>query len=456
MALIDNPFLQAVGAHLGLSSVFNQAMQNAAIKPGVSKPSPSESKGNPDFATFRYMQRMMSPRFNGGGDSGVRLAAPQGAIDPESLNSPETQSLLAQFGQTGHVQPDPNLFIHNPTAHPILGNLLDRALTGMAYTTGDASNPGAIMHNVAAGLLAGNQARQEQVNNQLEMPFQQAAQVAGLQKDAASLQTALDQQAELKARADADAARAAKDRTPVTPPEHNPEWGFETQEMQARMHQAVAANGGKPLNDAQIQDVLTKYRQDVAQDKASGKPLSPMGQYFQSVTDQYMHDNPNATEVPPSAYVNAFGQLAGSRAKAQAPYKKSAGGKAARDPLLPLRVSDLKQQYQDVERKLDAANKYGSLITDDNGHILLQDSAPRKAYMDGLRAQQKQISDQLNGILYPTQSGASTVSSKQKPASNTEAPPIAAFANHAPGTVLRKNGTGPGWKLINGQVTQVK
>jgi hypothetical protein len=200
-----NPLVQAIGEHLGLASLMgadpsgepSQASPQAAAAatpppPKVTqKVGKSQVEGSAQPREFRQHAPMAKTPVAGGrglqpGGAGMQMP---GMMSPDILMHPEVQALLGRFGispqqlQSTAQGASPNLFITNPDAqtnHPVATGMLDRALAGLAFTQGGRT-VGESISNVARGMLDANAARSEKYNNQLMMPFQQAATVANLQ-----------------------------------------------------------------------------------------------------------------------------------------------------------------------------------------------------------------------------------------------------------------------------------
>lgn len=219
---LNNPLVGAIGTHLGLAGLIdgdaggdfmgeggpgsgpppsgqNPSAPPPAPKPGKSNVNPQENR---EFRQHALMPKSGAAQRGSSPDASRFMGGLPGVMSPDVLMHPDVQALLGRYGVTPqHIQDtvnntDPNLFIHNPAAfqkHPILANGIERALEGLAFTHG-SSNAGEAMTNIAQGILGAHAARVSQVNNQLMMPFEQAQQVANLQKDANADDRAKSQQ----------------------------------------------------------------------------------------------------------------------------------------------------------------------------------------------------------------------------------------------------------------------
>src|ERR1700744_539716 len=140
MAFIDNPIISALGSSLGLSPLFAAAGSPTDSSGETPAPAPTVKPGVTKQNIPPYRNRPYIPRNESGSAGGVLpggqipSAAP-GVMDYDTLQSPEVQKLLGQYGvHPTDTPPDPNLFVHNPEAfvkHPVLAGLLEHGLRGI-------------------------------------------------------------------------------------------------------------------------------------------------------------------------------------------------------------------------------------------------------------------------------------------------------------------------------------
>lgn len=197
----ENPFVQAIGMHLGLSGLMGadpsggdpstpQTPPPSPVPNTVMKAGKSTVPGSTENREFRQ-HAPVAKATNGRGLSpdgrGAGMNLP-GVMDPQTLMHPMVQQLLGQYGITPEQLQstvngaNPNLFIDNQQAfqrHPVLSNMIERGLEGVAFTK-PSNTIGEGINNVAQGILNAKAARADKYNNQLMMPFGQAQQVANL------------------------------------------------------------------------------------------------------------------------------------------------------------------------------------------------------------------------------------------------------------------------------------
>lgn len=186
MSFIDNPVISALGNELGLGPMFAAAAAGGAAPPTT--PKPAVSKPNvPEYRNRPYIPRNEAPSGNGGVGSGGGNPVLPGAMSADTLQSPQVQSLLGQYGVSApSTPPDPHLFIHNPEAfqrHPVLAGMLERGLGGLAYAH-EGNNFLQSLIGGVKGIQEYDAASAQQVNNQLMAPISQATGIQQLQQRA--------------------------------------------------------------------------------------------------------------------------------------------------------------------------------------------------------------------------------------------------------------------------------
>jgi hypothetical protein len=261
MGFIDNPVINALGNQLGLGGVFASARATngsgslppgygdpgiGGVTPGASPnapvmaqnsppPKPGRSTPNvPEYKNRPYIPRNESPssQRTGGTGGGIPSAAP-GVMDYETLQSPEVQKLLGQYGvHPTDTPPDPNLFVHNPEAfvkHPVLSGLLEHGLRGLAYMHSGTNFLDSLSGGVR-GIQESDAASAQQQNNQMTAPFQQAGLAAQLQHqtDEHNSSIALQQYHEAMAKANGENAETRRMRLAAVPPRKNAVGQMET------------------------------------------------------------------------------------------------------------------------------------------------------------------------------------------------------------------------------------
>jgi hypothetical protein len=265
MAFIDNPIIASLGAQLGLSGVFNNARTSSGsgvipgygdagvggvtpgpISPQTTNPQPPQMADNqpppkpgaskpnvPEYKNRPYIPRNEATGAGATKSSAGAQPVTPGVMDYNTLQSPEVQKLLGQYGvHPTDTPPDPNLFIHNPEAfvkHPVLAGLLEHGLRGLAYT-----HPGGDFLQSLAGGVRGiqesNAASAQQQNSQMTAPFQQAGLVAGLQhqSDEHDSSVALQNYHQAMAAANGENAETRRLRLQAVPPRKNAVGQMET------------------------------------------------------------------------------------------------------------------------------------------------------------------------------------------------------------------------------------
>jgi hypothetical protein len=198
-SILSNPIFNAVGAALGVGSLFEGAGGGPGGPPPSAPPvktptakAPAPSvEGSKTPREFRQHAPVAKQPAAGRGSQpgGVGMNLP-GVMSPDVLQHPMVQALLNQYGvdpDTVHQaiqNADPNLFVSPHSAfgmkHPGIAGAVERGLEGLAFTPGTSATPGDLFHNVAQGMLDAKAARADKYNNQLMMPFAQAQQVANL------------------------------------------------------------------------------------------------------------------------------------------------------------------------------------------------------------------------------------------------------------------------------------
>lgn len=210
----DNPIVSAIGNALGMGGLMD-ATKAGSAPAGQLKPPPvsvDETARLRDSRAIRQSYpKASAPRGSGPGaaPAGPGMNMP-GVMSPDVLLHPEVQKLLGVYGISPEdlhqtvANANPNLFVNDPNAfdkHPVLSNLLERGLEGLAFTKG-SNTVGEGLSNVAQGLANAQAARSDKYNNMLMMPFAQAKQVADLHNAALEEQAKISQMQYERAHAD--------------------------------------------------------------------------------------------------------------------------------------------------------------------------------------------------------------------------------------------------------------
>src|SRR5882757_908225 len=185
----NNPLIATLGSAVGLGDTFADASSSeAAANPTVAPAAVPKGVSHPNIPEYKNRPYIPQNESRGGvrpGAYGAMGLPPEvGMMDPATLQNPQVQHLLGQYGvDASQVHPNPNVFITNPAAyqnHPILANAIERGLEGIAnYQPG--VDTASTIGNVARSVLGANAMRAQAVNAQVMAPFQSAQAIGNLQ-----------------------------------------------------------------------------------------------------------------------------------------------------------------------------------------------------------------------------------------------------------------------------------
>lgn len=193
MSFSDNPLIATLGSAIGLGDTFadaslaagNQAAAAAApvVSPAAVPKTGASAKNVPEYKNRPYIPQNEGRGVRPGA-SAMGLPPEVGMMDPDTLQNPQVQHLLGQYGvDASNVHPNPNVFLTNPAAynrHPVIANAIERGLEGIANYQPGVDTAGTIS-NVARSVLGANAMRAQAVNAQVMAPFQSAQAVGALQ-----------------------------------------------------------------------------------------------------------------------------------------------------------------------------------------------------------------------------------------------------------------------------------
>lgn len=390
MAFIDNPVIAALGNQLGLGGVFAAASgatdptlatgegPPTPIRPGTSKPNIPPYKERP------YIPKAEGtlPRSGGVSPGGMNPITP-GAMDPATLQDPNVQAMLGQYGvHPTTAPPDPNLFIHNPQAfqnHPVIAGLLEHGLEGLAY-----AHPG---QNFLQSLIGGVQGMQEagaargqQVNAQTMAPILQAQQIASLQhmgdqhNESTAVQNYHDimgQAAVQNAQNNAKNAQTRSERAAMIAPRKNTDgtssvWSGDANEGQGGwvVDPTLGVDGelhakNQYYTGAAHDVAVKKYNGDVS--KLNGSDWLGIDANYQrtmslskGASNQLVHTQDNATRTT----------------DAQIRAGASGGGDGKVSPVAKSQISEIDKDTANVNSTLKSISKLGA-YTDENGKMVI-------------------------------------------------------------------------------------
>ncbi|CAN5950536.1 unnamed protein product [Sphagnum jensenii] len=408
MAFIDNPIIASLGSSLGLQPLFAAAggspapadptadPQQAAPRPAASKPNVPEFRNRPYIPRNENTARGVTP---GGGGSNPVMPGP---MSQDTLQSPQVQALLGQYGVKPSTQaPDPNLFIHNPQAyqnHPLAAGLLEHGLRGLAYAHPGNNWLDSLIGGVR-GIQESNAASAQQVNNQLMAPIQQAQSVAGLQHLSDEHSTALADQHYKEGmlhvyqqNAESKAERAAHfplQKNPDgtmsrwNPDANNGQGGYEVDPSIGRDEELYQKN--QYFQGAAHQLALSKYNGDVT--KISPEDIAGIHSNWDTMQSRAKgaasEDNNQRT-------------VAASKYRADHP----ASGRNGNVKFSPVDADAIKSIEQEGKTLDHAASTPGTIMYDDNNQMLIGGTAKAAAYVAKRKAdldsKKKSITDRYS------------------------------------------------------------
>jgi hypothetical protein len=398
-SFIDNPVISGLGEQLGLGDMFQSMRQNAMIADKTPKSAPNV----PEYRNRPYLPRMD----NGGvkpGPMGTNPTTP-GTMDPGTLQSPQVQQMLGMYGvQAPDTPPDPNLFVHNPSAHPVLGGLLERGLEGLAYAHPGQNFLQSLIGGVR-GMQEANAARSAQVNAQVMAPLQQAQAVQQLQHGIDEHNTASSMIDYHRAMLNESQARlqeqhdAALHRILATPPRQNPDgtqdiltlgpgnlptWVndpthgnsevAQKNQFFVNRHNALLKQYG---SDAAIPpSELAKTEGDWQKMESYSKGANQVViQNMRDATSEHNHDTPRAGT-------------------------SGSGGQSGKVSQVDrLTLSDLDKQINQAVKRHDSVSKATNLVQTDDGQMLTPGSKKAQAYMATQAQQVAQLQAKKQAIL---------------------------------------------------------
>lgn len=405
MAFIDNPTIAALGNSLGLSGVFDAARGATSqpdpassypvppAKPGISKPNIPPYKERP------YIPHNEGPmqHVGGGVTPGMNPVTP-GVMDPATLQDPNVQAMLGQYGVHPSTQPpDPNLFVHNPAAfqqHPVLAGLLEHGLEGLAY-----AHPGQNFFQSLVGGVQGmqeaNAARAGQANAQLMAPFQQAQAIQQLQHGQDEHDTSVDNIAYHQGmmQSAAQNAQTKQERAAAIAPRKNTD-GTSSSWNPNSNHWEVDPSLGVDQEMASKNNYYVSSAHQIANDKYGGDLTKLTAADHLNMITGYE----KALSLSRGASNQLVeGQKAATTIKA-AGIRASGGGKMSDET--KAQISDLKDQEKDLDSESMRVQTSANPITDRDTGQLLVSSKARSAYiqrLQGRKAALQQRRAQLTG-----------------------------------------------------------
>lgn len=142
------------------------------------------SQSGPQYAPFPGVPMSDPPEAHNWDGQASQPAQPQGNVMPPSGPPTNTSpgiagvlnEILAPYGESTHEYQ--NAFLPN-NSHPMLSNLFERALYGMAMTPG-GQTAGESMSNIARGIIGVPRAMREAREEQMFHPLQEAGQIQNL------------------------------------------------------------------------------------------------------------------------------------------------------------------------------------------------------------------------------------------------------------------------------------
>lgn len=406
MAFIDNPIISALGGELGLGGVFAAAGSPPAtpesdsagnpVKPPVSKPNVPP-----------YRNRPYIPRMEGGPMSHVGAVGPgglnpttPGTMDPATLQDPNVQKMLGQYGVTPPTTPpDPNLFIHNQQAfqnHPVISGLLEHGLEGLAYAHPGANFLQSLIGGVQ-GMQEANAARGQQVNAQTMAPILQAQQIASLQKMGDEHDNSVSEQHYRNGMLDVanQNADTKEQQAARTAPRKNADGTSSTWNPSTNKWD-VDPTLGRDEQTYQKNQYFSGAAHELAASKYGGDIGKLTAADYAAVNQNWEKGQSLAKGAAAMRDIDV--RSGDSRYRTDHPAAGGMGRPGYVSPQSKLQYNELTNQENEVNGTIKAVTNAKGLVTDDTGKIVVAGSQAHKAYLGRLQSRQAQIRQQKSVI----------------------------------------------------------